>query len=179
MNLIQILFKNFDESDIWDNINEVRTTYIKDELFLRCKLFGGSDTLKTKLIINNFNNLSSLFAVKNVSDETRKLAQSILTTGAKMFIHLNSCPTEPIYWRNLFVGELLDASISKFYLTTLKIFKTTQSNDAKIIAYKILQKLSSFYPMKHIFPEKSNSGNKKVYKLTQNLKMEKGFELFE
>ena len=88
-----------------------------------------------------------------------------------MFIHLNSCPYEPHHWGNLFVDQLSDASISKFYLTTIKIFKTTVSNDAKIVSYKILQKLRSLYPMKHIYPEITSNGN---YTLIENFENEKG-----
>ena len=172
--MIQKVHQYIDIDEIWKKVKDVRNAYIKKkESFGSCKAFH-KDTLKTPEIITNFNNLSEIFSLKNVSDEPFELPLHIIETGAKMFIHLNSCPYEAHHWRKLFVDQLSDASISKFYLTTIKIFKTTVSNDAKIISYKILQKLRSFYPMKHIYPEKTSSGNEQNYKFIENFENEKG-----
>ena len=169
--MIQKVHQYLDIDEIWKKVKDVRNAYLKkEESFGSCKTFK-KDTLKTPEIITNFNSLSEIFSVKNVSDEPFELPQHMIETGAEMFIHLNSCPYEAHHWRNLFVDKLSDASILKFYLTTIKIFKTTVSDDAKIISYKILQKLRSLYPMKHIYPEKTSNGN---YKLMENFENEKG-----
>ena len=171
MNLIQTIHQYFDINEIWKKVKDVRNAYLKkEESAGSCKAFK-KDTLKTPEIITNFNDLSEIFSIKNVSDEPFELPLHIIEIGAEMFIHLNSCPYEPHHWGNLFVDQLSDASITKFYLTTIKIFKTTVSNDAKIVLYKILQKLRTLYPMKHIYPEITSNGN---YKLTENFENEKG-----
>ena len=174
--MIQTVQQYLDIDEIWKKVKDVRNAYLKkEETSLSCKTLY-KDTLKTPEIITNFNILSEIFAVKNVSDEPYELPPHIIETGADMFIHLNSCPYKPHHWGNLFVDLLSDASISKFYLTTMKIFKTSVSNDAKIIIHKLLQKLRSLYPMKHIYTEKTNSENKHNYnyKLIENFVNVKG-----
>ena len=170
--MIQTVQQHLDIDEIWKKVKDVRNAYLKkEESTYSCNALRKDTTLKTPEIMTNFNNLSKIFAVKNISDEPLEIPLHIIETGAEMFIHLNSCPYEAHHWQNIFVDKLSDASISKLYLTTIKIFKTTVSNDAKIISYKILQKLRSLYPMKHIYPKKTINGK---YKLIENFENEKG-----
>ena len=172
--MIEIAAKSFKMDVLWKQVKTLRDVYNNKDALTLCLFEKEDKTLKLTDIQNNLNNLSQFWDIKHVSSEIQDVSDHILETGAKMFIYLNSCAFEQHYWKKLFLDELSDACISKFYLTLMKVLKTTRSSDAKDIVYKILIKFRSTFSFEHIYPEEFNSGSKKKYGLSKTFKKVKG-----
>ena len=132
---------------IWRKIKFVRKGYNNLETDIPVCRFD-KDTLKIFDMKRNFQNVSQLLNIRNVSNETHEVSENVLAIGAEMFIYLNACPFEQENWKKYFTEILLEAPLSNLYLNLLKVSKTTRSYDAKLIVKKFQEKLKKILSLK-------------------------------
>ena len=145
--MIEIAFESKHFDFIWHKIKFVRNGYnnLKTDIPV-CRF--NKDTLKIFDIKKNFQNVSQLLNIRNVSNETHEVPEHVLAMGAEMFIYLNACPFEQENWKKYFTDILSEAPLSNLYLNLLKVSKTTRSYDAKLIVKKFQEKLKKILSIK-------------------------------
>ena len=98
------------------------------------------------------------------SNLRKNLTKDVINRGAKMFLHLNSCPkpedmdTIRSFFNKVFEKYLFEPTNSGMILYTLNAMKLFPS-DGRIIASKILEKISTLFKLSFIPHQKGDLNN--------------------
>ena len=157
-NLHQIRFINLveslDENIAWENVKTVRKNYIKKYKGSSCEFLVANENInENNVLFMNLVNASSSNLQKNITKD-------VINKGAKMFVYLNSCSKtstkENFYSFYKKVFEKLGFQYSTnsgmilYTLSATKLF----SNDGRIIASRILEKISTLFELTFIKSQK-------------------------
>ena len=149
----------------WENVKRVRYQFLTNYTESSCKyLIPNEDIEQNVMLFINLVNASSSHLQNN-------LTKDVINNGAKMFLYLNSCP--PDYAKTKFVLNFFLQIIKKYLyeptnsgiiLYTKNAMKRS-SNDIRIIASKILEKISTLFELPSIQSQKldlSREGTKGI-----------------
>ena len=144
-----------DENIAWENVKTVRKIHlIKYAGYLSlCQYLLPNENIREN--INLFMNLTNASS----SNLQKNLTKDVINRGAKMFIHLNSCPktvvkeTVRLFFNQVFKKFFFEPTNSGIILYTKNAMKRS-SNDIRIIASKILEKISTLFELSSIQSQK-------------------------
>ena len=158
-----------DENFAWENLKRVRHYFLNKYDGTPCTyLLTNEDINKNILLFMNLLNASRDYPYHLQKNLTKK----IINNGARMFIYLNSCSDtlkkEDIakFYEEVFKKCLFEPTNTGIILHTLNMMKLS-TNDERIIASRILKKLSSIFKLTvvqsqnghKILPRKNALGN--------------------
>ena len=109
------------------------------------------------------------------SNLRKNLTKEVINRGAKMFLHLNSCPrtedkdTIRSFFNKVFEKYLFEPTNSGMILYTLNAMKLFPS-DGRIIASKILEKISTSFGLSSIQSQKLNLSREAAKGMLMNTK---------
>ena len=149
------LVQNLDPKTSWENVkiarkNLIRTWYNENY----CAYL-----LPNEYIEENFRYFMYLVNASSSNHHQQNLTKDDINEGAKMFIYLNTCPNtkdqffmEEFFQQvfKKFVFEPTNSGIILYTLNAMKLYP----NDGRIIAMKILKKVSSFLKLSYFQSEK-------------------------
>ena len=150
--------ESLDQNFAWKNIEIVRKNYLENKYNGSfCNYLVPNKNIQENIeLFLNFTNAPS-------SNLQMNLTKDVINCGAKMFLHLNSCPSTArkknfysnffgqVFKRNLF--EPTNSGMILYTLNAMKLF----SNDGRIIASTILEKISKLFRLSYIPSQKSHS----------------------
>ena len=146
-------------------VKRLRFEYLIKNINLTCY----SNFIPLENIARNIENLSQLVADKSSQKTNRKLSESDINFGAKMFFTLNSCPSfyVKLYWKTIYGSEV---GMAKFASNIIR-----KSKDGfKVRAQKIFAKISSVIGFHHISfhhdENRSNAINNDLHKKMSDIK---------
>ena len=147
--------ESLDQKNAWENVKKVRNDFIKSYNGSSCKYLVPSKDIKKNIqLFKNLVNSSSSNLQKN-------LTKDVINRGAKLFLYLNTCPKtsnkkeiskffDQVFKKYLF--EPTNSGIILYTLNAMKLF----SNDGRIIATKLLEKISTLFKLSFIPSQKGN-----------------------
>ncbi len=151
------LVESLDQNIAWENVKKVRNDFIKSYNGLSCQFL-----LKIKDIKYNVQLFRNLVNASSSSSNLQKnLTKDVINRGAKLFFHLNTCPKTSIkkdiskFFDRVFKKYLFEPTNSGIILYTLNAMKLF-SNDGRIIASKMLEKISTLFKMSFIPSQKGH-----------------------
>ena len=115
-------------------------------------------------IRKNFESISLLLGINNVTSKLENLSEEDISTGAEMFLYLNSCPSYWVY----FYHEILNStnSVPEIIQLTLNTFKKQTNRKGELIANQYLTKLAPELGFEYIVPDDVEAGGEIVLKKT-------------
>ena len=148
--------ESFDQNIVWENVKKVRNDFIKSYKESSCTyLLPSNDIEQNILLLNNLLNTSSSYLQKN-------LTKDVINRGAKQFLYLNTCPKSSDekneilrFFKQVLIKhnyEPTNSGIILYMLNAMKLF----SNDRRIIASKILEKISTLFKLSFIPSQKAH-----------------------
>ena len=163
INLHQIRFinlvENLDQDISWHNLRKVRTNYLSNESLQR----SSCEYLVSNEIINeNIELFMDLVNASSSNHHPRNLTKDVINRGAKMFLYLNTCSKtstknnfnnffKPVFEKSRYQYST-NSGIILYTLSALKLF----SYDGRIIASKILEKISTLFELSLIHSQKNH-----------------------
>ena len=159
------LVESLDQDTCWEHLKTVRENYLNKNKESSCQ--------KKYLLPNeNINENIELFMnLLNVSSSNlqKNLTKDVINKGAKMFIYLNSCSKTSTklnlkkFFENVFEKQVFQKSTNSgkilYILRAMKLF----SNDGRIIASKILEKISNLFELSLIQSQKDHLTTKSMF----------------
>ena len=150
------LVERLDDDICWNNLKTVRKEYLDKHKGSFCKYLVPNEIIYENVdLFMNLVNASSSYLQKNLSKDA-------INRGAKMFIYLNSCSKTSTkdnfksYFKQVFMKIAHQYSTNSgkilYTLSAMKLF----SNDGRIIASKILQKISTLFELSLIQSQKDH-----------------------
>ena len=157
------LVESLDQDTYWEHLKTVRENYLDKNKESFCKYLLPNENINENIeLFINLLNVSSSNLPKN-------LTKDVINNGAKMFIYLNSCSktssklTFKSFFEQVFEKQLYQYSTnSGKILYTLKAMKLF-SNDGRIIASKILEKISILFELSLIQSQKDHLTTKSMF----------------
>ena len=148
------LVESLDQNDSWETVKTVRGDYLDKYNGASCTyLLPTKDIEKNNVLFMDLLNSSSSFLQKNLTRE-------VIENGAKMFLHLNSCPPNKKIKKNIekYFERVLKKKFFEptnigmilYIMNAMKVFP----NDKRIIASKILDTVSTLYKMPYFRSKK-------------------------
>ena len=148
------LVESLDENIAWENLKTVRKNYIKNYKGSSCKfLVANGNINENNVLFMNLVNASSSNLQKNITKD-------VINKGAKMFVYLNSCSKtstkENFYsffkkvYEKLGFQYSTNSGMILYTLSAMKLFP----NDGRIIASRILEKISTLFELTFIKSKK-------------------------
>ena len=141
------LVERLDHNICWKNLKTVRKIYLDKYKGSSCKYLVPNEIINENIeLFMNLVNASSSYLQKN-------LTKDVIDKGAKMFIYLNSCSkTSTKDNFKSFFKQVFDKSGYQYSTNSGKILYTLNavklfSNDGRIIASKIFQKISTLFEL--------------------------------
>ena len=148
-----------DENFAWENLKRVRHYFLNKYDGTPCTyLLTNEDINKNILLFMNLLNASRDYPYHLQKNLTKK----IINNGARMFLYLNSCPYTSrkeyfaLFLNQVFKTYIFEPTNTGMILYTLNLIKVS-NNDERIIASKILKKLSSIFKLSLV---QSQNGHK-------------------
>ena len=150
------LVERLDDNICWENLKTVRKEYLDKHKGSFCKYLVPNEIIYENVdLFMNLVNASSSYLQKNLSKDA-------INRGAKMFIYLNSCSktsTKDIfksYFKQVFMKSAYQYSTNSgkilYTLSAMKLFP----NDGRMIASKIMQKISTLFELSLIQSQKDH-----------------------
>ena len=123
-------------------------------------------------IKQHFNSLSLLLGIHNVTSTLENHSEKDISTGAEMFIYLNSCPSYWVY----FYHEILNSknSFTEIIQLTFNTLKRRTKREGQLIASHFLSKLSPELGFEYIVPDEVVVGGEMELKLLKTITNVKG-----
>ena len=150
------LVESLDENISWENLKIVRNIYLNKHKGSYCKYLVPNENINENIeVFMDLVNVSS-------SNLQRNLTKDIINKGAKMFVFLNSCSKTSTkenflsFFKQVFEKTSLQYSTNSgmilYTLSAMKLF----SNDGRIIASRILEKISTLFDLSFIQSQKDH-----------------------
>ena len=148
------MVESLDKNDSWETVKTVRGDYLDKYNGASCNyLLSTEDIEKNIVLFMDILNSSSSFLQKNLTRE-------VIENGAKMFLHLNSCPPNKKTKENIekYFERVLKKKFFEptntgrilYIMNAMKVFH----NDKRIIASKILDTFSTLFKMPYFRSQK-------------------------
>ena len=145
---------SLDQSIAWENIETVRNFFLIKYNGYSCHYLLPNENIREN--INLFMDLTNASS----SNIKKNLTKEVINCGTVMFLYLNSCPptTKAIQENYNFFKEVLkkylfeptNSGIILYTLNAMKLFP----NDGRIIASKILEKITTLFGLSSIQSQK-------------------------
>ena len=153
----------------WQHVKSIRKEYYRRNSVDKCSGFVSDEDIN-----HHFDSLSLLLGINNVTSKIENLSEKEISTGAEMFVYLNSCPSYWVY----FYHEILNStnSFPEIIQLTLNTLKRKTKRKGEYIASKFLSKLSSELGFEYIVPNEVKLGNVELkYNSIRNVKGDEHF----
>ena len=142
--------ENLDQNIAWENVKTARNIYLSKYNQSSCNYLLPNKNIRENIErFMKLANTSSSYLQKNLTKED-------INGGAKMFLYLNSCPNNGAiknhtlkYFGRVFKkyhDEPTNSGMVLYTLNAMKLF----SNDGRIIASKILEKITTLFKLSFI-----------------------------
>ena len=145
---------SLDQSIAWENVETVRNFFL-----IKYNGYSCNFLLPNKNIRENINLLMNLTNASS-SNLQKNLTKEVINRGTVMFLYLNSCPPTTKanqekynFFNQVFKKYLFEPTNSGIILYTLNAMKLFP-NDGRIIASKILGKISTLFGLSSIQSQK-------------------------
>ena len=105
-----------DDDLIWEYVKQTRANYLWNISSLLLQVYSCKSFIENEDIKNNFEMLSQMLNVPDVTEEVLDISPDSLNERAKMFLYLNSCPsTLSLNLKEIFSSsDLYTVIMSKF-----------------------------------------------------------------
>ena len=163
--------KSLDEKELWEVIKNIRYEYVKKNTDFNC--YDGEFIPEQDQVLN-IEKLSKMLKIHNLSEEINKnLTKSTFDTGVKMFVALNSCPSDYVsVYNKIFFGPQSRLALSSYNMITKakKGFRST--------ALKIFTKVISVLNFKYIQQQSKGLTSNDNIELEKDVSKIKGKTVF-
>ena len=163
--------KSLDEKELWEVIKNIRNDYVTKNTHFNC--YDGEFIPKEDQVLN-IEKLSKMLKIHNLSEEINKnLTKSTFDNGVKMFVALNSCPSDFVsVYNKIIFGPQSRLALSSFDMIT-KAKKGYRST-----ALKIFTKVISVLNFKYVQQQSKGLTSNDNIKLDKDASKIKGIRLF-
>ena len=87
---VNLVSRGFGNVQTWQHVKSIRKEYYRNNSVEKCSGFVSDEDIN-----HHFKSLSLLLGINNVTSKIESLSEKDISTGAEMFVYLNSCPS---YW---------------------------------------------------------------------------------